>query len=1562
MKDLTRFMAAIVALVTLCWTTAEAQTVLKMPKEKAGPTADAGSIKNAASSYKNKEVSLQNDYRSPWALSSADEKVVYSAFVQDKGSKPTLSPSVSATVRKSSESATTWTYTGFNSAAGVDESGNTTGGLVNFNLEPFTCDTVSSDAGLSPYSYMAKGKLYCFLPVQDSSGSYVSITRTIYDANTLEVLDSRSFDNPTGETSYVPYMLTYDDQRDVVYSISLEDATDRGYSGNNYYLNILDTATCRLQRVGYLGSYWGYQDKGNYNPKGFVAGYGTLYVQLLDDSVYMAKIDPNTCETTVIGRTELPTQYVYGLQPMVYDSSAGSLLVNHYNFNDGTVFYKVSPFVAYGSQENICNTVLVEKASTGFTYFYKRPETETSYYEYQLDDISDFTATVAEGSNDVSISFTIPSTVDGGNELVLPSWASDVVRLYFYVDGTYVTADGVPSQPKLGDKVECTISGLTSGMHIIVAQVYPLYTSVNSIRNSKTIVCGYDAPAEVGDPTLTIENQVATITWTAPTKGLYDDFGSTFDASDITYTVVRDVDGTVVAEGITETTVTDSNLPGEITTHTYTIYASSHGTSNRGATTNAVTAGLYMPLPYENNFSSVTDFDGWTVHNLNNDGTARTWTYNSYNGYVTCSGSSYCEDWLMSPAFSLKTDSLYMFSYNVMTSYDATSSLKTTLGKGTTVESQTTVLDDRDGFTTENFETARYYVIPEEEGYYNMGLFDYGVGTSYVAIDTVIVKAVASVDAPDKVSGIEITADAGGALGATLTFTLPTTDMTGKQISSLTKVTAYDLKGNALATSSEVTPGGKVTLHVDAAHGNNTFSIVAANENGEGWPVEVSKYIGLDQPMAITDLITKWGEEQNVAVLSWTNPTEGVHGGYVNPDAFTYTIYKYDSSSYPAYTKLGETSGESEIEVMIMDASENQDQYVFAVTVSNEEGESDYVKSGLVMGTPYTLPFVEAFASEGVDHSPYLLGNGINDQTWTIDGGYYNYNIQPYDNDGAQLLCLNTGSSDGSGYFISPIISFENATKPYFSFWLHHSDAMSDKAYIKVMASTDGSKNYVAIGDSITLTGNNGWQEHIVDLSELNGKKAQVALYGYMPDPATRIFADNWNIYEATGKDLAVTGITQPYMPVVGDTATITVTVVNKGASEAADYSVLFNVNDVTVSEAMAEKPLAAGAQTTFSFTLPITAGNKNVLYNAEVIYDGDENEDNNLSTDVELDPISIDLAAPTSLTLSGDDNLAWIAPETTDGREVLLDFESVPAFMTDDIAGWKTIDLDGNLTTSFIQYYDNYWPYCNQPLAWMTWSAQEAGCPTSTIWLPYEGEKCLIHWGNYGSDADGRTNDTPDDDWFISPEIKGGSAFSFMTLSNATTSSIEVLTSSTTDEPEAFTNRVTAVDYSTISVWKEVSVTLPEDAKYVAIHTVLDDFGIMIDNINYTEAKSPVLLGYNVYCGNAVESSVATTGAKAANNGTYAVSAVYDLGESDLSNTVSVTTGIADLQAADVTVTSGEGIVTVKGADGKQVEVFGVNGLKVAGSKAKAVETYSVNKGVYIVTVDSKTYKLVVK
>ncbi len=120
-----------------------------------------------------------------------------------------------------------------------------------------------------------------------------------------------------------------------------------------------------------------------------------------------------------------------------------------------------------------------------------------------------------------------------------------------------------------------------------------------------------------------------------------------------------------------------------------------------------------------------------------------------------------------------------------------------------------------------------------------------------------------------------------------------------------------------------------------------------------------------------------------------------------------------------------------------------------------------------------------------------------NGQTWVVEQGFFNYKIQPVDNDGLQLLLRNTGSSDGEGRIITPIIDFSKAENPVLSVWLHHSDAMPENAYVTVDATVDGS-SFIAASDTVRLTGNNGWAEHVFDLYSLKGKNAQVALDAYL--------------------------------------------------------------------------------------------------------------------------------------------------------------------------------------------------------------------------------------------------------------------------------------------------------------------------------------------------------------------------------------------------------------------------------------------------------------------------------
>ena len=252
MSRITNSILTLTLATAMFTTTASAQTKVSFTPKKSADKASLANPQKAEAKAKQSVEEAMKDFKSPWPLYDASDKLAYGNYVTNTGNKPvfkTASPKGVKKVRKADEQKK-WTYTGFNAYAGKAEDGSTTtGGLVDFNIQPFECDTVSSDNGLSPYSYIAKGKLYCFLPSTD----YTKITRSIYDANTLTRLEQKTF-KASGEKVRMPYLLSYDDQRDVVYAISMGGATTSG-DQDSYYLNVLDTATCSLKRIGYIGGW-----------------------------------------------------------------------------------------------------------------------------------------------------------------------------------------------------------------------------------------------------------------------------------------------------------------------------------------------------------------------------------------------------------------------------------------------------------------------------------------------------------------------------------------------------------------------------------------------------------------------------------------------------------------------------------------------------------------------------------------------------------------------------------------------------------------------------------------------------------------------------------------------------------------------------------------------------------------------------------------------------------------------------------------------------------------------------------------------------------------------------------------------------------------------------------------------------------------------------------------------------------------------------------------------------------------------------------------------------------
>jgi len=137
----------------------------------------------------------------------------------------------------------------------------------------------------------------------------------------------------------------------------------------------------------------------------------------------------------------------------------------------------------------------------------------------------------------------------------------------------------------------------------------------------------------------------------------------------------------------------------------------------------------------------------------------------------------------------------------------------------------------------------------------------------------------ANTSAPGPVTNLMITPGANGALNAALAWTNPSVNVGGGALTQLTAVKIY--RNEVLIQTVNNPPIGGNSTYTDngvPAAGMYTYKLVPENSFGAGTPVVMDKWIGPDVPAAVTNLmLTAQGED---GLLTWTNPTAGLHGGY----------------------------------------------------------------------------------------------------------------------------------------------------------------------------------------------------------------------------------------------------------------------------------------------------------------------------------------------------------------------------------------------------------------------------------------------------------------------------------------------------------------------------------------------------------------------------------------------------------------------------------------------------------------------------------------------------------
>lgn len=145
---------------------------------------------------------------------------------------------------------------------------------------------------------------------------------------------------------------------------------------------------------------------------------------------------------------------------------------------------------------------------------------------------------------------------------------------------------------------------------------------------------------------------------------------------------------------------------------------------------------------------------------------------------------------------------------------------------------------------------------------------------------------------PAEASNLTMTFDKDN-LSGTLSFAAPTKTVGGQSLSSTELVVTLD--GEVVKTMT-ASAGEKVSFEISVSNPDiHVAQVVASNEAGTGKPATLQQWVGLDAPVAVGDLTVK-NTDYNNAKLTWTAPTIGIHGGYVDPAKLTYTVFNTDGA------------------------------------------------------------------------------------------------------------------------------------------------------------------------------------------------------------------------------------------------------------------------------------------------------------------------------------------------------------------------------------------------------------------------------------------------------------------------------------------------------------------------------------------------------------------------------------------------------------------------------------------------------------------------------------------
>lgn len=1113
------------------------------------------------------------------------------------------------------------------------------------------------------------------------------------------------------------------------------------------------------------------------------------------------------------------------------------------------------------------------------------------------------------------------------------------------------------------------------------------------------------APTNV-DTQYTFGGDEIILSWTPVTATLNDGY---IDLSNITYTVTRTVNGenpVVIADKTNDNIIVDKvTATDNCTLYRYIIKANQVEQVSDEAISDYVAVGAIKP-PFNPDFSEELTEGYFTSKDFL--GYGMKWRYSWYDRAMLMHwnypfGGLPMDAALITAPVRMEGGKAYEISYCTYaeSSNDFGVGLQVTTDNKnfTTIIEPVSVNPNNSSWKAPIRQNAIFKPAQDGIYYITFRALANTITSCKLFIGDIKISEGLSVNAPAEVSNVVFKPDYNGAYKLDISLKAPSMNLDGRPLSEITKIDVF--RGSKVVyTFSNPSPGQTLTF-TDRSTKNEdvSYTITAYNSYGQGRSYYGDAHMGAALPVAPTNCkISQLVNAPGMVKITWTPVGKDIYGNDINPAIIRYAIF---ASDYETLIEQNITSEKAETQFRAIEANSGQKFVYYLVVPYTEAGVNGYAGGFgttpmIPVGTPYKMPFYESFSGSslhgamGMEGQNLKITSGISSQHLTCG---------PQDNDNGNIAWYTAPGSKLDFYTAN--IEVEDTPDVAASFYYAAIPGM-DAYTILPYAVYNNEK--IPLCDTIYSRDaiEKGWNKAKVSLADFRGHPVQIGFSIFCIDNPHGFGFDNLVVKRFAANDLVAGTVSGPSFMVKGKSHDILVEVINEGSKVApAGYKVQLFADGKMVDEKDGPAVAPESSEVVKFNFMPDPFAQEYINLYSKIIWNADELTYNNTGATTSISvrdskyPGVNDLAANLNEDTQEAD-LNWSEPDyEAKIIEVTESFEDYDPFTIAGFGDWTVKDLDG-LETWYLGFpvYDSNvgknvasYPNATVPKAFMVVDQTQ---------MRLTDFYTAARTGNRSALA--TSSDGPADDWLISPELPGEaqtvSFFAATAPEDYGPEKFEFYFSMSGNDPDDFIQIGNAVevpegdwvrnadgDKYRATTWYEYSYNVPAGTKYFAIRYVSNNvFGLFIDDVTFRMSEDVLALqGYNMYRNgerineSPVSSTSLTDNLSEMESGTYsyAVETVYDKGNSGLSNIESVTIvkitppdpgSVDSISETDVKIISGSGFIMIAGAEGRHLEILNTSGFSIYSEDVTDTVRVAVTPGIYIVSVDDKTAKVIVK